>query len=82
MKSLQRYNLSPAGPVPTGEHLKPDVMDCDGWPVWQPSLLFGALATSNPEWLVTWRRLEADPQVPEARRNLPTREQVLWVDLK
>jgi hypothetical protein len=67
--------------VPTGERVQPDVMYWDEWPVRQPSLLFGALATGNTDWLATWRRLEADPQVPEVRRNFPIREPVLWVGL-
>ena len=62
--------------------LKPDVMYWDEWPVRQPCLLFGALATGNQEWLSTWQRLEADPQVEEVRRNFPIREPVLWVDLQ
>jgi len=61
---------------------KPDVMYWDEWPVRQPCLLFGALATGNETWLATWKRLEADPQVEEVRRNFPIREPVLWVDLK
>jgi hypothetical protein len=61
---------------------KPDVMYWDEWPVRQPCLLFGALATGNEAWLATWKRLEADPQVEEVRRNFPIREPVLWVDLK
>lgn len=82
LKNVSRFNLTAAGPVPTGEHVQPDVMYWDEWPVRQPSLLFGALATGNADWLATWQRLEADPQVPEVRRNFPIREPVLWVDLK
>jgi hypothetical protein len=82
LQNVQRYNLTPAGPVPTGERVKPDVMYWDEWPVRQPSLLFGALATGNTAWLATWQRLEADPQVAEVRRNFPIREPVLWVELK
>jgi hypothetical protein len=57
----------------------PDVMYWDEWPVRQPCLLFGALATGNADWLATWKKLPADPQVEEVRRNFPIREPVLWV---
>jgi hypothetical protein len=60
----------------------PDVMYWDEWPVRQPCLLFGALATGNTRWLETWQRLDADPQVEEVRRNFPIREPVLWVEIK
>ena len=59
----------------------PDVMYAAEWPVRQPSLLFGALATGNETWLATWQRLKADPTVEEVRRNFPVREPVLWVDI-
>lgn len=59
----------------------PDVMYADEWPVRQPCLLFGALATGNATWLATWQRLDADPTVEEVRRNFPIREPVLWMGL-
>ena len=59
----------------------PDVMYWKDWPVRQPALLFGALATGNENWLKLWERLPADPQVEEIRRNFPIREPVLWVDI-
>ncbi|HTB80097.1 MAG TPA: alginate lyase family protein [Opitutaceae bacterium] len=60
---------------------KPDVMYWDDWPVRQPALLFGALATGNEDWLKLWEHLPADPTVEEIRRNFPIRQPVLWVDL-
>lgn len=57
---------------------KPDVMYWDEWPVRQPFLLWGAQAADRADWLALWRSLEADPQVPEVRRNFPVREPVLW----
>lgn len=57
---------------------KPDVMYWDEWPVRQPCLLWGAQAAGRADWLELWRSLEADPQVPEVRRNFPVREPVLW----
>ncbi|HTQ30465.1 MAG TPA: alginate lyase family protein [Opitutaceae bacterium] len=59
----------------------PDVMYWTDWPVRQPALLFGALATGNEDWLKLWERLPADPTVEEIRRNFPIREPVLWVDI-
>ncbi len=57
----------------------PDVMYWNEWPVRQPALIFGALATGRKDWLETWKHLEPDPQVEEIRRNLPIRNPVLWV---
>ena len=59
---------------------KPDVMYWDGWPVRQPSLIFGALATGRTDWLETWKRLDPDPKVEELRRNYPIRQPVLWIN--
>lgn len=76
---VKRFDLVDGRPVPTGEPVKPDVMYWDDWPVRQPALLFGAQATGHADWLATWQRLPADPQVEEVRRNFPIREPVLWV---
>ena len=61
------------------ELVQPDVMYWDNWPVRQPSLIFGALAAGREDWLATWQKLDADPQVEEIRRNYPIRQPVLWV---
>ncbi len=66
-------------PVPTPELIKPDVMYWNDWPVRQPSLIFGAVATGREDWLATWKKLDPDPQVEEIRRNFPIRQPVLWV---
>ncbi len=58
---------------------KPDVMYWNDWPVRQPALIFGALASGNETWLKTWEALNPDPTVPEIRRNFPIRQPVLWV---
>ena len=60
--------------------LKPDVMFWEFWPVRSPVLLFGGLAYKQPEWLETWKTLEANPTNEEVIRNLPIRHPVLWVD--
>lgn len=58
----------------------PDVEAWDGWPVRQPSLLFGGLALQRRDYLDLWRRLEPDPVDPEVVRNSPIRQPVLWID--
>jgi hypothetical protein len=59
---------------------KPDVMFHEFWPVRSPVLLFGGIKCDRPEWLETWKKLDADPTNEEVLRNLPIREPVLWVD--
>jgi hypothetical protein len=58
----------------------PDVMFWEFWPVRSPVLLFGGLAYKQPQWLETWKTLEANPTNEEVIRNLPIRHPVLWVD--
>jgi hypothetical protein len=59
----------------------PDAMYWNDWPVRQPALIFGALATGRSDWLATWEKLDPDPTVAEVRRNFPIRQPVLWVDV-
>jgi hypothetical protein len=56
-----------------------DVEYFDDFPVRQPSLLFGGLAFSRPDYLALWERLNPDPAVPEIVRNFPIRQPVLWI---
>jgi hypothetical protein len=56
----------------------PDVEAWNGWPVRQPSLLFGGLALGRKDYLDLWRRLDPDPTDPEIIRNYPLRQPVLW----
>jgi Alginate lyase len=79
VREVKRHQPTPTGAIRTDEPIAPDVMYWDEWPVRQPCLLFGALATGQADWLATWQRLESDPQVEEVRRNFPIREPVLWV---
>lgn len=58
----------------------PDVEAWDGWPVRQPSLLFGGLALKRKDYLDLWKRLDPDPTEAEIIRNYPLRQPVLWVD--
>jgi len=57
---------------------KHDIMYWDNWPVRQPALLFGALATNNPAWLALWKTLDPDPTTEEVQRNYPIRHPLLW----
>jgi hypothetical protein len=57
----------------------PDVMYWDQWPMRQASLLFGYTVTKQAAWLDTWKRLPADSDVEEARRNFIVRFPTLWV---
>jgi hypothetical protein len=59
--------------------LKPDVMYWDNWPVAQPFLLFGANAFNEKAWLLTWEKLDHNPQVEEVIRNLPIRHPLIWM---
>lgn len=58
----------------------PDVEAWDGWPVRQPSLLFGGLALKRQDYVDLWKRLDPDPTEAEIVRNYPLRQPVLWID--
>jgi hypothetical protein len=51
----------------------------DDWPIRQPALLFGALATGRADWLELWKSLPADSPVAEVQRNFPVRYPTLWL---
>ena len=57
-----------------------DVMHWDDWPVAQPSLVFGAVAYGNTNWLNTWKMLNHAPTDEEVIRNLPVRHPLLWLN--
>jgi hypothetical protein len=57
-----------------------DVEYFDDLPARRPSLLFAGEALGRPEYIEVWRRLDADPKVPEVIRNMPIRQPLLWVD--
>lgn len=59
--------------------LTPDIEYWDGFPVRQPSLLFGGLAQKRSEWLDLWQRLNPDPAIGEVVRNFPVRQPLLWL---
>lgn len=57
-----------------------DVMHWESWPVAQPSLVFGAAAYNNADWLNTWKSLERYPKDEEIIRNLPVRHPLIWLN--
>jgi hypothetical protein len=57
-----------------------DVMHWESWPTAQPSLIFGAAAYENQQWLDTWKTLDHDPQDEEIIRNLPVRHPLIWLN--
>ncbi|WP_343110473.1 alginate lyase family protein [Mucilaginibacter sp.] len=57
-----------------------DVMHWESWPVAQPSLVFGAAAYNNADWLNTWKLLEHSPTDEEIIRNLPVRHPLIWLN--
>lgn len=56
-----------------------DIEYWDGFPVRQPSLLFGGLATDRADWIALWQRLNPDPVTAEVVRNFPVRQPLLWL---
>lgn len=56
-----------------------DIEYWDGFPVRQPSLLFGGLAAGRADWIALWQRLDADPVTAEVVRNFPVRQPLLWL---
>lgn len=59
--------------------LPPDIEYWDGFPVRQPSLLFGGIALKRSDWLELWHRLNPDPAIGEVVRNFPVRQPLLWL---
>ena len=59
--------------------LPPDIEYWDGFPVRQPSLLFGGIAKQRRDWLDLWQRLDPDPVIGEVVRNYPVRQPLLWL---
>ena len=57
-----------------------DIMYWENWPVAQPSLVFGAIAFQNLQWLGVWKSLDHFPEVEEVIRNLPVRNPIIWFE--
>ena len=55
-----------------------DVMFFEYYPVRQISLIFGAAAYNDKNYLQLWKTLEAKPTNEEVIRNFPIRQPVLW----
>ena len=82
LKTVRKPTTPTAAQADSKDSIKPDVMYWSDWPVRQPLLVFGALASTHSDrgaWLETWKKLNADPTVDEIIRNLPVRQPVLWV---
>lgn len=79
LKTVKKPANVRAAQTESTEPIKADVMYWDDWPVRQPFLIFGAVATGRADWLATWKRLNPDPTVEEIVRNFPVREPVLWI---
>jgi hypothetical protein len=58
---------------------KPDIQAWEGWPARQPALLFGGLALGEQKYLDLWRKLPADPENAEVRRNIAITQPILWL---
>jgi len=58
---------------------KHDVEHWEDFPVRNPALLFAGLAYGERGYIDVWKRLNADPKVPEVVRNFPIRQPILWV---
>ena len=58
---------------------KPDIASWEAWPARQPCLLFAGLAFGEEKYLELWKKLPADPEDAEVRRNIAITQPVLWV---
>jgi hypothetical protein len=58
---------------------KPDIAAWEGWPARQPCLLFAGLAYGDEKYLELWKKLPADPEDAEVKRNIAITQPVLWV---
>lgn len=57
-----------------------DVEYFDDFPSRRSSLLLAGQALGRPDYIATWKKLDATTTVPEVIRNLPIRQPILWVD--
>jgi hypothetical protein len=57
-----------------------DVMHYESWPVAQTSLVFGAAAYHNQQWLSLWKTLNHAPANEEIVRNMPVRHPLIWLN--
>lgn len=82
LKTVRKPATATSAQADSKDPIKSDVMYWTDWPVRQPLLVFGALASTHADrsgWLETWKNLNADPTTEEVVRNLPVRQPVLWV---
>jgi hypothetical protein len=57
-----------------------DIAHFEAWPVRQPALLFAGHRLGRPEYLALWKRLQADPENAEIRRNMAVTQPLLWLE--
>jgi hypothetical protein len=57
-----------------------DIAHFEAWPVRQPVLLLAGHRLGRPEYLELWKRLPADPDNAEVRRNMAVTQPLLWLD--
>jgi hypothetical protein len=58
---------------------KPDIASWEFWPARQPCLLFAGLAFGEEKYLELWKKLPADPEDAEVKRNIAITQPILWV---
>jgi len=56
-----------------------DVMHWDDWPVRQPCLIFAYAEYGDAKYLDLWKKLNADPDNLEVRRNMAVTQPLLWL---
>jgi hypothetical protein len=57
-----------------------DVMHFENFPVRNQMWLSAGLEYHEEKYLDLWKRLESDPSDPEALRNQPLKQPVLWIN--
>lgn len=56
-----------------------DIAHFESWPAREPVLLLAGYRLGRPDYVELWRRLPADPEDLEVRRNLAVTQPLLWV---
>jgi len=58
---------------------KPDIASWEFWPARQPCLLFAGLELGEEKYLELWKKLPADAEDAEVKRNIAITQPILWV---
>jgi len=56
-----------------------DVMHWENWPARQPCLIFAYAEFGDKKYFDLWKKLNADPNDPEIRRNMAITQPLLWI---